>query len=151
LNSKASQAASSRRLKGSPPRPAGLGQRRSPLRGVRVKETLPGTIQTQAIEPEAAWVIATPRLSCSSCGTGDLFAALFAAALIEGLSTGPALGRAISRLYAVLEETAARQCYEMALVPSAKHILSPPRLFTASPIFPSGNGRSLAMGSLQSG
>lgn len=128
-----------------------LGPHTVAVTGVRVKETLPGTIQILLAEPEAAWVIATPRLSCSPCGTGDLFAALFAAALIEGLSAGPALGRAISRLYAVLEETAARQRYEMALVPSAKHILSPPRLFAASPIFPSGNGRSLAKGSLQSG
>src|SRR5436309_2404694 len=77
--------------------------------------------------PRAAWMVSTPKLACRPCGTGDLFTALFAAALIEGLSTEPALGRAVSGTYAVLEETERLQSYEMALVASAERILRPPR------------------------
>jgi pyridoxal/pyridoxine/pyridoxamine kinase len=67
---------------------------------------------------------------------GDLFTALFAAALIEGLSTEAALGRAVSGTYAVLEETERLRSYEMALVASAERILRPGRQFAATAIPP---------------
>jgi hypothetical protein len=76
-------------------------------------------------------MVATPRLSCLS-GTGDLFAALFAAALVEGLPTAAALGRAVSGVHGVLEETERRQSYEMALIASTERMLRPDRLFEAS-------------------
>jgi pyridoxine kinase len=110
----------------------GLGPATVAVTGVRLEATPADMVQTLAVEPEAAWVIATPQLSCSPCGTGDLFAALFAAALVQGLSTRAALGRAVSGLYAVLEETETRRCNEMALVPSAERLLSPPSWFAAS-------------------
>jgi pyridoxine kinase len=69
-------------------------------------------------------------------GTGDLFAALFAAALVQGLSTKTALEQAVSSVFAVLKETSNRGSYEMALVPSAARLLRPSRVFTASPISP---------------
>lgn len=112
----------------------GLGPPTVAVTGVGVNETPPDAVQTLAVEPHAVWSVVTPRLSCRPCGTGDLFAALFAAALIEGLSAGVALGCAVSRLYAVLEETAKRESYEMALVASAAHILSSARAFAASPL-----------------
>jgi pyridoxine kinase len=91
-------------------------------------------IQTLAIEHRAAWMVATPRLSCRPSGTGDLFAALFAAALMEGMTTAAALGRAVSGVYGVLEETERRQSYEMALIASTERMLRPDRLFEASAI-----------------
>ncbi|MGC2225024.1 MAG: pyridoxal kinase PdxY [Methylocella sp.] len=86
-------------------------------------------VQTLAIEPRAAWMVSTPRISCRPSGTGDLFTALFAAALVQGLATGAALGRAVSGVYGVIEETERRQSYEMALIASAERMLRPHPLF----------------------
>jgi pyridoxine kinase len=69
-------------------------------------------------------------------GTGDLFTALFAAAMVQGLATETALERAVSGVHAVLEETETLRSYEMALVPSVNRILRPDHQFTASPITP---------------
>jgi pyridoxine kinase len=91
-------------------------------------------VQTLAIEPRAAWMVSTPRLSCRPSGTGDLFTALFAAALVQGLATGAALGRAVSGVYGVVEETERRQSYELALVASVERMLRPHPLFAPSGI-----------------
>ncbi|MCI0735477.1 MAG: pyridoxal kinase PdxY [Beijerinckiaceae bacterium] len=115
----------------------GLGPSTVTVTGVCVGETPSGLVQTLAIEPRAAWVVETPKLSCRPSGTGDLFTALFAAALLQGLSTESALGRAVSGVHAVLEETEHRRSYEMALIASAERILRPKLQFEALPI-PSG-------------
>src|SRR5947209_6192681 len=79
-------------------------------------------------------MVSTPRLSCRPSGTGDLFTALFAAALPHSLTTGAALGRAVSGVYGVLEETERRQSPEMALIASAERMLRPHPLFVPSGI-----------------
>lgn len=96
-------------------------------------------VQTLAIEPRAAWMVSTPRLSCRPAGTGDLFTALFAAALVESLSTAQALEHAVSGVHAVLEETEQRGSHEMTLVGSVERMARPSRLFAASEI-PRGAG-----------
>jgi hypothetical protein len=70
-------------------------------------------------------LVSTPRLSYRPPGTGDLFTALFAAALVQGHTTGAALGRAVSGVYGVLEETERWQSHEMALIASAVRMLRP--------------------------
>jgi pyridoxine kinase len=124
----------------------GLGPRAVIVTGVCAEDTPPDTILTLAVEREAAWVVATPKLSCSPSGTGDLFAALFAAALVQGFATEAALEQAVSGVFAVLEETTSRGSYEMALVFSAARLLHRSRQFTASPISPraarSGAGKT---------
>ncbi|HUZ91306.1 MAG TPA: hypothetical protein VMU78_05320, partial [Methylocella sp.] len=83
------------------------------------------------------WTVVTPRLSCQPSGTGDLFTALFTAGLVEGLPTPAALGRAVSCVHGVLEETERRQSYEIALIASAERMVRPGRLFAPSAIPPS--------------
>ena len=112
----------------------GLGPSTVAGTGVQLKDAPSGIVQTLAIEPRAAWMVSTPRLSCRPSGTGDLFTALFAAALVQGLTTGAALGRAVSGVYGVLEETERRQSYEMALIASAERMLRPHPLFEPSGI-----------------
>ncbi len=114
----------------------GLGLSTVVVTGAQLPGLPADTIQTLAVEPRAAWKVSTPRLCCHPSGTGDLFTALFAAALVEGQPTAAGLGRAVSGVYAVLEETERRQSYEMALVASAARMLRPDRLFTASAIPP---------------
>src|SRR5262249_41863481 len=109
-------------------------------------DTPPDTILTLAVEREAAWVVATPKLSRSPSGTGDLYAALFAAALVQGFVTEAALEQAVSGVFALLAETTSPGSYEMALVFSAARLLHRIRQFTASPIAPraarSGAGKT---------
>lgn len=112
----------------------GLGPSTVAVTGVRLQDASSGIVHTLAVEPRAAWMISTPRISCRPLGTGDLFSALFAAALVQGLTTGAALGRAVSGVYGVLEETERRQSYEMALVASAERMLRPHPLFEPSGI-----------------
>ena len=62
-------------------------------------------------------------------GTGDLFAALLAAARVGGSSTPEALSHAASAIFAVLERTAARGTEEMRIVESAAQLVNPQRKF----------------------
>ncbi len=112
----------------------GIGPSAVAVTGVQLQDASPQIVQTLAIEPQAAWMVCTPRISCRPSGTGDLFTALFAAALVQGLATGAALGRAVSGVFGVLEETERRQSYEMALIASAERMLRPHPLFEPSGI-----------------
>jgi pyridoxine kinase len=111
---------------------AGIGPATVAVTGVHLQDASPQIVRT--IEPRAAWMVSTPRISCRPSGTGDLFTALFAAALVRGLATEAALGRAVSGVYSVVEETERRQSYEMALIPSADRMLRPHPLFEPSGI-----------------
>jgi pyridoxine kinase len=100
-----------------------------------LEDTPSGEIATLAIERTSegikAWRAGTPKLPISPNGTGDLFAALFVAARVQGKDTPGALGHAVSAIYAVLERTAARATQEMRIVESAEMLVRPPRLFEA--------------------
>ena len=64
-------------------------------------------------------------MSISPSGTGDLFAALFAAARVQGADTRDALGHAASAIFAVLERTAISGTEEMRIVESAEQLVRP--------------------------
>ena len=127
----------------------GLGPSTVTVTGVQLNDASSGTVQSLAIEPRAAWMVLTPRRSCRPSGTGDLFTALFAAALVQGLTTGAALGRAVSGVYGVLEETERRQSYEMVLIASAERMLRPRPLFEPSGIQARAGGDTSPMVSPQ--
>ena len=88
-------------------------------------------IETLAIEQEKAWCVRTPKLPISPNGTGDLFAALYAAATVRGSDTPDALSHAASAIFAVLETTAARDTTEMRIVESTAALVDPKRRFDA--------------------
>lgn len=92
-------------------------------------DTPDGEIETVAVERTSAWRVGTAKLPISPSGTGDLFAALFAAARVLGKATPEALGHAASAIFAVLELTAARGTEEMRIVESARHLTHPTRRF----------------------
>ena len=83
----------------------GLGISAVVATGARFHGMSADLVQTLAIEPRAAWTVETPRLSCQPSRVGDLFTALFAAVMLGGLSTAATLGRAVSGVHGVLEET----------------------------------------------
>src|SRR5512138_2978237 len=78
-----------------------------------LNDTPGGEIESVAVERAGTWRVRTPKLPISPNGTGDLFAALFAAARVGGSSTPQALSHAASAIFAVLERTAARGTQEM--------------------------------------
>jgi pyridoxine kinase len=104
------------------------------ITSAELSETPDGQIETLAIERSQGWRVRTPRLSISPSGTGDLFAALFAAARVQGAGTKDALGHAASAIFAVLERTAASGTEEMRIVESAEQLVHPQRRFDATAI-----------------
>jgi pyridoxine kinase len=92
-------------------------------------DTPGGEIESVAVERAGAWRVRTPKLPISPNGTGDLFAALLAAAWVGGSSTPEALSHAASAIFAVLERTAARGTEEMRIVESAAQLVNPQRKF----------------------
>ena len=96
-----------------------------------LQDTPDGEIETVAVERTSAWRVGTAKLPISPSGTGDLFAALFAAARVLRKATPEALGHAASAIFAVLELTAARGTEEMRIVESARHLTHPTRRFHA--------------------
>jgi pyridoxine kinase len=92
-------------------------------------DTPGGEIESVAVERTGAWRVRTPRLPISPNGTGDLFAALLAAARVGGSNTSDALSHAASAIFAVLENTAARGTEEMRIVESAAQLVNPQRTF----------------------
>ena len=117
---------------------AATGPSRVVITSAELAETPDGEIETVAVERSGegfkAWRVRTPKLPISPSGTGDLFAALFAAARVQGNDTRQALGHAASAVYAVLERTAARGTEEMRIVESAAQLVHPTRRFEATAI-----------------
>jgi len=96
-----------------------------------LSETPDGEIDTLAIEASHAWRVRTPKIPISPNGTGDLFAALFTAARVQGNDTPAALAHAASAIFAVLDRTAARGTEEMRIVESGQELAHPKRRFDA--------------------
>jgi len=101
------------------------------ITSAKLSDTPDGEIETVAVERSQGWRVRTPKLPISPSGTGDLFAALFAAARVQGNATPQALGHAASAVYAVLERTAAAGTEEMRIVESAEQLVHPTRRFDA--------------------
>lgn len=104
------------------------------ITSAELSDTPDGEIETLAVEEAQSWRVRTPKLPISPSGTGDLFAALFAAARVQGKDTPQALGHAASAIYAVLERTAAAGTEEMRIVESAEQLVHPTRRFDATAI-----------------
>jgi pyridoxine kinase len=96
-----------------------------------LSDTPDAEIETLAVERSQGWRVRTPKLAISPSGTGDLFAALFAAAHVQGRTTPQALSHAASAVFAVLERTAAEGTEEMRIVGSAEQLVHPTRRFEA--------------------
>ncbi|MDP6572356.1 MAG: pyridoxal kinase PdxY [Rhodospirillales bacterium] len=89
------------------------------------------TVETLAVSPSGAWLVAVPRLSSPAKGTGDLFTALFLGHYLQSRRPGQALGAAASAVFAVLAETAKAGRRELALVAARDELVRPLRRFEA--------------------
>jgi pyridoxine kinase len=92
---------------------------------------LPEMIEMLAVERDAAWLVATPRLVLTPNGAGDAVAALFLGHFLKTCSAPAALGAAASAIFAILDATAAAGARELRLVAAQDVLLAPARRFAA--------------------
>jgi pyridoxine kinase len=98
-------------------------------------------VRTYGFHEGKGWVVATPHLACRPAGTGDLFTALFVAALIRGEGVPAALEASVSGMFAVLAATAEAGSEEMLVVASREAFARPRRRFRAVRLEVEGPGR----------
>jgi len=93
--------------------------------GLLRRDAAPDKIGTLAVSDDGAWLATTPFLPMHVHGTGDAFAALLLGHYLISGRLPTALARAASGLHAVIEETAARGRYELALIKSQDAMVAP--------------------------
>jgi len=76
----------------------------------------PDRLGVLAVEKDAAWLASTPRLVNAPHGAGDLFAALFLGARLQGCDVRSALERATSSVFVILHQSVAANSHEMLLI-----------------------------------
>ena len=91
----------------------------------------PDVVEMLAVEPGAAWLVATPRLDLSVNGAGDAVAALFLGHFLRTRKAALALGATASSIFAILEATRRSGMRELQLVAAQDELVAPPRRFTA--------------------
>lgn len=92
-------------------------------------ETGEDTIGLMAVNDEGAWLVETPLLPMKANGSGDITAALFTAHLHDTGSAEVAVGRTVSSVYAVLQDTLESGERELRLVAAQDAIASPSEEF----------------------
>ncbi|HEY1721236.1 MAG TPA: pyridoxal kinase PdxY [Magnetospirillaceae bacterium] len=95
-----------------------------------------GQIGTLAVTRDHAWLATSPELqfSITPNGTGDLLAALLLGHILNGRAPNDALSGAVSALFAILEQAAARNLREMPLEVEQNRLIHPPQVVPALPI-----------------
>jgi pyridoxine kinase len=95
-------------------------------------EAAPDRVTMLAAGPEGAWAVETPRLPVVLNGCGDVTAAVFLAHLLRGAGLAEALALTAAAVFALIEETARRGRYELALVAAQEALVAPARRFPAT-------------------
>lgn len=88
-------------------------------------------IEMLAVEAEAAWRVATPRLPLSANGAGDAVAALFLGYFLKSGKAEAALGATASAIFAILDATCRAGSRELQLVQAQNEFVAPCRQFVA--------------------
>lgn len=89
----------------------------------------PGELDMVAVDSRGAWLVSTPRLTTEFTGSGDLTAAMFLTALLDGCDAEAALGRTAAIVHGVLATTEEMGRDELALIAAQDEIVSPSRTF----------------------
>jgi pyridoxine kinase len=91
----------------------------------------PDELVVVADTEDGSWACTTPRLEVSLNGTGDAFTALLLGWWLRTGSVPEALSRAVSAMYALVEQTHAERSRELVLVAAQDSFAEPARLFPA--------------------
>jgi pyridoxine kinase len=85
-----------------------------------------GRIGALASTRNECWFASTQRLENVPHGAGDLFAALFLAATLSGLSVAESLASTVASVFHIL--SASRGCDEMRLIAEQHALATPPKV-----------------------
>ena len=96
---------------------------------VGVEDVPESQIATLAVAPEGSWFVATPRLTGSLFGAGDLFAALFLGNYLGSRDIENALKVSVAATYGVLRTTADTDARELEILKAQDEIVAPSRYF----------------------
>lgn len=102
-----------------------MGPKTVVVTSLEARAGFPDTIPVVAVDGSGAWEAAVGRLEVPVDGAGDLFAAIFTAATLNGEPTPAALAHALAATHGVLRRTAALGVAEMALVAAREEIATP--------------------------
>lgn len=83
------------------------------------------TIEMMVVTDAGAWIVQTPRLPLKANGSGDVTAALFTAHLLETGDPAVALGRTVSSVFDLLQNTLDSGERELRLVQSQETFANP--------------------------
>jgi pyridoxine kinase len=124
----------------------GLGLSTVVVTGAHFQGLPADIVQTLAIEPRAAWMVATPRLASRPSGTAICSRRFWSPRWWRACRPRPRSAAPFPVVYGVLEKTVRRQSYEMALMASTERLLHPDRRF--APVrYPATRGCSALAGS----
>ncbi|MBA8794991.1 pyridoxine kinase [Friedmanniella endophytica] len=105
------------------------GPRTVLVTSVRHEQTPADQVEMVAVDDTGAWAVRTPLLPRTFNGTGDLTAAMFLAALLDGVGLAEALARTAAIVYGVLDATWAADARELQLVAAQDQLVAPTRTF----------------------
>lgn len=113
-----------------------LGPRVALVTSLVRDDAAPDTIEMLADTPDGAWLVATPRLRLDPLpnGAGDVVAALFLAAYLDGRDPAKALADTAARIFAVFEATQRAGGRELALIQAQNQVAQPKRRFEVKKI-----------------
>ncbi|HEV2930695.1 MAG TPA: pyridoxal kinase PdxY [Propionibacteriaceae bacterium] len=109
----------------------GLGPETVLVTSVVLADADPNTMAMFAVDGVGAWSVATPRLSQTFTGSGDLTAALFLAHWLRSRDLPIALEATAATVFGVLQVTVETGRSELALVQAQEEFVQPSRHFTA--------------------
>jgi pyridoxine kinase len=109
----------------------GLGPETVLVTSVVLADADPNTMAMFGIDRVGAWSVATPRLSQTFTGSGDLTAALFLAHWLRSRDLRTALEATAATVFGVLQVTLETDRSELALVQAQEEFVQPSRHFTA--------------------
>jgi pyridoxine kinase len=102
-----------------------LGPETVIVTSLEARAGFPDTIPVVAVDGKGAWQAEVSRLEVPVDGAGDVFAAIFTAAALNGKTTPDALSHALSSTHGVLRKTVELGLPEMALVAGRQEIVAP--------------------------
>ena len=111
-----------------------MGPRTILVTSVERPDAPEGTLEMMAIDDDGAWIVQTPRLPLKANGSGDVTAALFTAHRHESGSSAEALGRTVSSVFDLLQNTLDSGERELQLVESQETFAAPRMQFEVTQV-----------------
>jgi pyridoxine kinase len=111
-----------------------MGPRTILVTSVERPDAPEGTLEMMAIDDDGAWIVQTPRLPLKANGSGDVTAALFTAHRHEAGSSAEALGRTVSSVFDLLQNTLDSGERELQLVESQETFAAPRMQFKVTQV-----------------